>query len=138
MDYGFWANVIGMIHAMVVLFIVGGLALILAGWAAGWGWTQNRVFRFAHLAAIGFVVVQQWLGAWCPLTLWESELRRKGGGGGYEVGFIEYWLNTLLYYSAPAWVFTLVYTAFGLAVAAAFFYYPPGKRPPSGGQNMHS
>ncbi len=131
MDHGLWADVIGIIHTVFVVFVVGGLALIVAGWAAGWGWTQNRIFRFAHLAAIGFVVVQQWLGAWCPLTLWENELRRKQGGAGYEVGFVETWLNTLLYYSAPAWVFTAVYTAFGLAVAATFFFYPPRKKPPT-------
>jgi hypothetical protein len=131
MDYGLWADVIGITHAMFVIFVVGGLALTLAWWALDWKWTQNRVFRFAHLAAIGFVVVQQWLGAWCPLTLWENELRRKEGGAGYEVGFIEYWLNALLYYSAPAWMFTSVYTAFGLTVAAAFVYYPPRNKPPT-------
>jgi len=131
-DSNFWADVIGITHAVFVLFVVGGLALILAGWAAAWEWTQNRVFRFAHLAAIGFVVIQQWMRAWCPLTLWENELRRKEGVAGYEVEFIEYWLNALLYYSAPSWVFTTVYTAFGLMVAAAFVYCPPRKKLPTG------
>ncbi len=125
MDYGFWANMIGVTHAVIVLFIVGGQALVLAGWGWGWAWTRGRVFRFAHLAAIGFVVAQQWLGAVCPLTLWESELRQKAGAEGFETGFIEYWLNALLYYSAPAWVFTAVYTAFGATVAATFVFYPP-------------
>ncbi len=126
MDDGLLADVIGVTHAVIVLFIVGGQALVLAGWGWGWAWTRGRVFRFAHLAAIGFVVAQQWLGAVCPLTLWESELRRKAGAEGFETGFIEYWLNALLYYSAPAWVFTAVYTAFGATVAATFVYYPPG------------
>lgn len=130
MDYGFWADVIGVIHALVVLFVVGGQALILAGWGLGWTWTRNRVFRYAHLAVIGTVVVQQWLGAWCPLTLWESGLRRKAGAGGYEGGFIEYWLDALLYYAAPAWVFTAVYTAFGALVAATFVFYRPGNPSP--------
>ena len=99
--------------------------MVLAGWGWGWAWTRGRVFRFAHLCAIGFVVAQQWLGAVCPLTLWESKLRQKSGGEGYETGFIEYWLNALLYFSAPAWVFTAVYTAFGATVAATFVYYRP-------------
>jgi len=64
--------------------------------------------------------------------LWENELRRKEGVAGYEVEFIEYWLNALLYYSAPSWVFTTVYTAFGLMVAAAFVYCPPRKKLPTG------
>ena len=125
MNYSLLADAVGIIHAVIVLFIVGGQALVLAGWGWGWAWTRGRVFRFAHLCAIGFVVAQQWLGAVCPLTLWESELRQKAGGEGYETGFIEYWLNALLYYSAPPWVFTAVYTAFGATVAATFFFYPP-------------
>ena len=128
MDDGLLADVIGVTHALIVLFIVGGQALVLAGWGWGWAWTRGRVFRFAHLAAIAFVVVQQWLGAWCPLTLWENELRLKAGGEGFEAGFIEYWLEALLYYSAPPWVFTAVYTAFAAAVAATFVYYPPGRK----------
>ncbi len=128
MDDGVLADVIGVTHAVIVIFIVGGLALVLAGWGWGWAWTRGRVFRFAHLAAIGFVVAQQWLGAFCPLTLWESELRQKAGEAGFETGFIEYWLNALLYFSAPPWVFTAVYTAFAAIVAATFVYYPPGAK----------
>jgi len=130
MDDGLLADVIGITHTLIVLFIVGGQALVLAGWRLGWAWTRGRLFRFAHLGAIGFVVVQQWLGAWCPLTLWESELRRKAGAEGYEAGFIETWLNALLYFSAPPWVFTAVYTAFAAAVAATFIFYPPNKKKP--------
>ena len=126
------ADIVGVVHALFVLFVVGGQALILAGWGLGWAGTRNRVFRYAHLAAIGFVVAQQWLGAWCPLTLWESGLRQKAGAEGYEVGFIEYWLEALLYYAAPAWVFTAVYTAFGALVAATFVFYRPKKPSPPG------
>jgi len=125
MNDGLLADIVGVTHTLVVLFIVGGQALILAGWGLGWTWTRNRVFRYAHLGAIGFVVVQQWLGQLCPLTLWESDLRQKAGAGGYKGGFIEYWLDALLYYAAAAWVFTAVYTAFGALVAATFIFYRP-------------
>ena len=127
MEYGLWADIIGVIHALFVLFVFGGQVLILAGWVARWIWTRARVFRFAHLAAIGIVVVQQWLGQLCPLTFFESELRRKAGAEGYDGGFIEYWLEALLYYSVPTWVFTVVYTLFGGIVAASFILYPPEK-----------
>jgi len=126
MDDGLLADVIGIVHALFVLFVVGGQALILAGWGLGWGWTRNRAFRYAHLGAIAFVVVQQWLGQWCPLTIWEGELRQRAGEQGYEAGFIADWLNRLLYYSAPAWVFTFVYTLFAALVVATFVIYRPG------------
>ncbi|MGH6661703.1 MAG: DUF2784 domain-containing protein [Rhodospirillales bacterium] len=132
MDPGFWADAIGITHALVVLFVVGGQTLILAGWGLGWRWTRNLPFRVVHLAVIGFVVVQQWLGEMCPLTVWESELRRQAGAAGYQAGFIADWLERLLYYSAPGWVFTVVYTLFAVVVVATFILYRPERRPPAG------
>jgi hypothetical protein len=125
-DHGFWADAVLIGHASFVLFVVGGQAAILAGWWRGWTWTRNPPFRILHLAAIGFVVGQQWLGGMCPLTVWESSLRRRAGAEGYEAGFIVDWIERLLFYSAPAWAFTLVYTAFAALVALAFWGHRPG------------
>jgi len=127
---GLWADAIGVTHAVIVLFVVGGQALILAGWRLAWRWPRNMPFRVIHLAAIGFVVVQQWLGEMCPLTVWESELRRQAGAEGYQAGFIADWLDRLLYYSAPSWVFTTVYTLFGALVVVSFVLYRPERNPP--------
>ena len=132
MSPGLLADAIGITHALVVLFVVGGQALILAGWGLGWRWTRNLPFRIVHLAVIGFVVVQQWLGEMCPLTVWESELRRQAGAAGYQAGFIADWLERLLYYSAPGWAFTVVYTLFAVVVVATFILYRPERRPPAG------
>jgi hypothetical protein len=41
------------------------------------------------------------------------------------MSFIGYWLGRLLYYDAPAWLFTAGYTAFSLLVIATFICYPP-------------
>jgi len=40
-------------------------------------------------------------------------------------GFIEHWLSRLLFWNAPAWVFTLIYTSFALLVVAIWWRYPP-------------
>jgi hypothetical protein len=45
-----------------------------------------------------------------------------------EQGFIELWLHRLLFYTAPPWVFATAYSAFGLAVAAAWWRWPPRRR----------
>jgi len=129
---GLLADAIGITHALVVLFVVGAQALILAGWALAWRWPRNFPFRVVHLAVIGFVVVQQWLGEMCPLTVWESELRRQAGAAGYQAGFIADWLERLLYYSAPGWAFTVVYTLFAVVVVATFILYRPERKPPAG------
>ena len=43
----------------------------------------------------------------------------------YSGTFIEHWLHRFLYYEAPAWVFTLGYSIFGLLVAATWWRFPP-------------
>ena len=119
------ANLVLVLHALVVLFVVGGLVLVLAGNAMGWGWVNRWWFRVAHLGAIAYVVGQAWLGVTCPLTTLESWLREQANAPAYGGGFIEHWVGRLLFYEAPAWVFTLVYTSFGLLVAATWWRYPP-------------
>jgi hypothetical protein len=52
-------------------------------------------------------------------------LRAKAGQGGYEGSFIQHWLETILYYNAPDWVFILVYTLFGALVLASWFLVRP-------------
>ena len=125
----FLADLVLVLHLGIVLFVVGGLVAIVAGNALRWPWVNAPAFRFAHLAAIAYVVAQQWLGAVCPLTSLESWLRTQAGESGYASGFIEHWVQWVLFYDAPGWVFTLVYTAFGLAVAAAWIAFPPRRSP---------
>lgn len=123
--YQWLADAVLVLHFGVVLFVVGGLACILAGNLRAWRWVNGGWFRAAHLAAIGFVVVQAWLGQTCPLTTLESWLRRQAGGTGYTQSFVEHWVQRVMYHDAPAWVFGLAYTAFGLVVAWAWWRFPP-------------
>lgn len=116
-------------HASFVAFVVFGLVLILVGKFLGWEWVRNRIFRIAHLLAIGVVVLQSWIGVICPLTTWEMALRERAGDVTYEGSFIANWLDKLLYYQAPVWVFAMCYTTFAAAVVFAWFWVRP--RPPS-------
>jgi len=112
-------------HGLFVLFVVAGLALILVGGALGWRWVRDPWFRFAHLAAIGVVVLQSWLGIVCPLTSLEMALRARAGAATYAGSFVSHHVEALLYYRAPPWVFILVYTVFGAAVVASWFAVRP-------------
>jgi hypothetical protein len=116
------------LHLAIVVFVVLGLVFVIAGNLLGRRWVNRYWFRLAHLGAIVFVVLEAWFGVTCPLTTLESWLRAKGGSAGYSGGFIEHWFQRLLYYDAPAWVFTLAYTLFGLLVAATWWYFPPTSR----------
>lgn len=119
------ANAVLAVHAAFAGLVVGGLVGIIVGGLCHWQWIRNRRFRFLHLLGIGVVVCQTWLGIVCPLTTLEMWLRKQAGAVGYEGGFIEHWLRELLYYDAPAWVFTVLYTVFGLLVVATWFWLPP-------------
>ena len=121
------ADAILALHVLFVLFVVFGLVLIFVGRKWSWSWVRNPWFRLAHLLAIGLVVVQAWLGAHCPLTIWEMQLRTMAGDVTYSGSFIAHWIETLLYYRAPAWVFTLVYTLFGAVVLASWIFVKPRK-----------
>ena len=119
------ADALLILHSSFVLFVVGGLLLIVAGGVRGWSWVRNRWFRLAHLAAIAIVVVQSWFGLVCPLTTWEMALRVRGGQEAYQSTFISHWLGRLLYYHAPDWVFVVAYTAFGAIVLACLWWVRP-------------
>jgi len=119
------ADIVLVIHFAFVLFVVGGLALILVGAAAGWRWIRNRAFRYAHLAAIVFVAAEALVGVACPLTVWEY-LLRSGSPDGQS--FVGRWVNRLLYYDFPEWVFTTAYVLFAIAVAVTLWRVPPETR----------
>ncbi|MFD1560081.1 DUF2784 domain-containing protein [Paraburkholderia silviterrae] len=116
------ANTVLVLHALLVLFIVGGLVAL---WLGAWlkhGWVRNRVLRIVHLAAIGAVALLAVLDIPCPLTVLEDWLRT---GSASPQGFIQRWVSYWLYYDLPGWVFATAYVVFLLVVAITWFRIPP-------------
>jgi hypothetical protein len=112
-------------HVLFVAFVVVGLILVYVGSILSWQWMRNFWFRASHLVAIGVVVLQSWFGLICPLTTWEMHLRSKAGENIYDGSFITHWLNQLLYFQAPSWVFIVCYTFFGGLVVLSWFVVRP-------------
>lgn len=119
------ADLILVVHALFIVFVVMGWMLTVIGGFLGWQWILNAWFRCVHLACIGVVVLQSWVGVVCPLTSWENDLRLAAGEPAYEIGFIATWLHRLIFLHAPVWAFTLAYTLFGFAVLATWMWRPP-------------
>ena len=115
------ADALLVLHFLIAGFIVGGLILVWVGALAGWTWIRNRWFRYLHLAAIVFVAAEALLGYACPLTVWEDMLR----GGARSDSFIGHWVQRLLYYNAPEWVFTTLYAAWATATLLTLRLVPP-------------
>ena len=125
MNYSHLADLVLLIHFAIVLFVVGGLLLIVLGNFLRWSWVNHWLFRAMHVLAISVVVLESWLGIECPLTTLENWLRLQAGQGVYQGSFIQHWVHSVMFYQAPGWVFALAYTLFGLAVVAAWWRWPP-------------
>ena len=123
--YSLLADALLVTHVLFAGFVIFSLILIFAGKFLSWMWVRNPWFRIMHLLGIGVVVLQSWLGVICPLTIWEMNLRSKAGETVYEGSFVTHWLNELLYYQAPPWVFVVCYTAFGGLVLASWILVRP-------------
>lgn len=119
------ADAVLLVHALFIVFVIGGFLLTVIGIWLRWVWVRSPLFRVLHLAAILLVVAQAWVGVWCPLTTWENALREAAGHDGYRTSFVAHWMQRLIYYDAPRWVFTLAYTAFAALVILTWILVPP-------------
>lgn len=119
------ANSILILHALIVAFAVGfPLALWIAA-ARGKSWVHALSWRIAHLMLCAFVALQAWFGQICPLTIWEQQLRAQAGEANSGTdSFIAYWLQRLIFFEAPAWVFTTGYSVFALLMIGNFWLIP--------------
>lgn len=129
------ADFVVLIHFLYVLFAVGGLIVILIGATFGWAAARNPWFRIVHLIAVGLVALEAVAGIICPLTDWEYDLRRMGGGRMEEnLSFVARLVRLIIFYDLPQWVFTVVHIVFGVLVALTFILFPPvfGKKPSAG------
>ncbi len=126
-SYQILADVVLLIHSLFVVFIIIALFLTIVGGFRQWLWIRNRCFRVLHLVGVGVVVVQSCFGILCPLTTLEMWLRSQTAARQYGGSFIHYWFERFLYYNAPEWVFTVVYTAFSLLVINTWVRFPPQK-----------
>ena len=119
------ADAVLALHAAIVAYVVGGQLAIVAGGLAGRAFVRRITFRMTHLALVGVIVAQAWLGALCPLTILEQSLRAAAGDEHYTGSFVAHWLGRWLYVDAPWWAFVAAYTAFGALVAWSWWRWPP-------------
>ena len=118
------ADLLLVFHFLIAAFIVLGLILVWIGALARWSWVRNPWFRYLHLAAIVFVAAEALLGYACPLTIWEDLLR----GGARPETFVGRWVRRLLYFNAPEWVFTALYSGWAAATLITLRFLPARRK----------
>jgi hypothetical protein len=87
MIYGWLADLVLLVHAAFVLFVMLGSLAVLRRPRLAW----------VHLPAIAWGVFVELSGRVCPLTPLENALRSRGGEAGYSGGFIEHYIVSVLY-----------------------------------------
>ena len=90
MAYSFLADLVVLLHACFVLFVMLGGFLVL--WKSYLAWY--------HLPAVIWGAGIEFLGWVCPLTPLENILRDRGGEAGYSTGFVEHYIVPVLYPAA--------------------------------------
>ena len=98
--YATSADLIVLIHGAFVLFVLLGGLLALR-------WPK---ILWIHAPAAVWGIVVEYAGLFCPLTPLEVSLRERAGQAGYGGGFIEHYVETLLY---PTGLTREVQIAFG-------------------------
>jgi hypothetical protein len=87
MPYALLADLVLILHATFIVFVVLGGLLVL--------W--RRAFIWLHLPAAAWGILIEFRGWICPLTFLENDLRRAAGSRGYEGGFVDHYLAPLVY-----------------------------------------
>lgn len=87
MIYRALADLVLVVHLAFVLFVVLGGLLVLR-----WRWVA-----LLHVPAAIWGILIEYAGWICPLTPLENSLRRLGGEAGYSGGFIQHYIQPVLY-----------------------------------------
>lgn len=87
MIYRLLADVVLLIHAGFVLFVVSGGFLAL----------RRRRLALLHIPAAIWGVLIEYSGWICPLTPLENSLRARGGETIYSGGFVDHYVTSFLY-----------------------------------------
>lgn len=109
------------VHLVVIAFNVLGLLAIPAGAALGWAWVRIRWWRMLHIASWAVVALQAALGRACFLTIWQD----AAADAATATPLIERWVDSVVYWPLPMWVFTAVYLALFALVIWLWWKVPP-------------
>lgn len=119
------ADLVLTLHVLLALFVVSFPLYVLLGYSSRWRLVDSLFWRSAHLACILVIAAESLFQMACPLTTLEMTLRNTTSSVTYRGGCVEHWLQRLLFYQAPPYVFILVYIGFAVCVLGLWWRLPP-------------
>jgi hypothetical protein len=118
MSYRLLADLVLIVHAGFVAFVVLGALLVLRWPRIAW----------VHGPVVLWGAGIEFLGGICPLTPLENHWRRSAGELGYPGGFVEHYLMSALYPDGLTRQVQLALGALVLLVNAAIYTWVFGRR----------
>ena len=106
------ADLVVVIHAGFVVFVVCGGLLALR-------WPK---VLWLHAPAAVWGVIVEYAGFICPLTPLEIALREQAGAAGYRGGFIEHYIERLLYPTGLTRELQIAFGTFALLVNVGVYW----------------
>jgi hypothetical protein len=120
MSAGSLGDAVLIVHLVIIVFNIAGLIVIpLGGWR-GWRIVRIAWLRLLHLGVLAIVAGQAIAGRACILTIWQDRLT----GAQTAPPLIMTWVNRMIYYNLPIWVFAIIYCAVFLYVVALSVLVP--------------
>ena len=105
--YRFLADAVVLLHLGFIMFVAVGALL-------AWRWPA---LVWAHLPAVAWGAGTVVIGFPCPLTALEKGLRRLAGGQGYEGGFVDHYVEGVVY---PDEYTALLHSMAAVAIVAGY------------------
>ena len=115
------ADIILILHFLVVIFITVGFLLIPIGYYYDWIWIKNFKLRLFHFGLMFLVTFETLVGITCPLTSIENYLR----GMNNSKSFISFWIEKIIYWDFPTSFFMFLYFVFLGWTLLMWKIYPP-------------
>ena len=109
------------LHLAIIAFNVAGCVLIPIGALLRWRWVREFWWRLAHLLSLAAVALQALLGRTCFLTIWQGDV----SGASHVQPLIASWINRLIYWPLPLWVFAVAYVVVFAYVIALWIFVRP-------------
>jgi len=123
------ADLTAYLHGAVVVYLLGGLLVILAGLWRGWAVAKAFWFRFTHLCCWLVVTAFAIVGQPCPLTTLEQYFRELADpSGAYQGSFLAYQVHRAIHLQLSEFhqqVLAGLTVALFAAVAALYFWRGP-------------
>ena len=107
MTYRIAADAVMILHFAFILFVATGALL---------AWRRPRLV-WLHVPALGWGLATLAIGLDCPLTGLEKGLRRLAGTEGYTGGFVDHYLDNVVYPEAYG---SLLRALAGVAIVAGY------------------